>query len=99
MLLDYRHCFHVMCMDAWLKLNASCPVCRSSPLPTLQSTSLQEPGGGAAVAVLRVSDGRRGQSRRKDKRRWISHSKDLSKEEDGRNGAVGKGVGAAEAAG
>ncbi|XP_042027251.1 RING-H2 finger protein ATL67-like [Salvia splendens] len=41
MLPDFRHYFHVMCMDAWLKLNASCPVCRSSQLPTLLSMPLQ----------------------------------------------------------
>ncbi|KAL0309284.1 UNVERIFIED_CONTAM: RING-H2 finger protein ATL68 [Sesamum radiatum] len=34
MLPDCKHCFHVTCVDAWLKLNASCPVCRNSPLPT-----------------------------------------------------------------
>ncbi|KAG6434300.1 hypothetical protein SASPL_105925 [Salvia splendens] len=55
MLPDCRHCFHVMCVDAWLKLNASCPVCRSSPLPTPLSTPLQE-----VVPLSLYSDGRRG---------------------------------------
>ncbi|KAL3634206.1 hypothetical protein CASFOL_021260 [Castilleja foliolosa] len=54
MLTDCRHCFHVMCVDAWLKLNASCPVCRSSPLPTPLSTPLQE-----VVPLSQYSDGRR----------------------------------------
>ncbi|KAL8495094.1 hypothetical protein ACS0TY_019309 [Phlomoides rotata] len=54
MLPDCRHCFHVMCVDAWLKLNASCPVCRNSPLPTPLSTPLQE-----VVPLSQYSDGRR----------------------------------------
>ncbi|KAL3649576.1 RING-H2 finger protein atl67 [Castilleja foliolosa] len=56
MLPDCRHSFHVMCVDAWLKLNASCPVCRSSPLPTPLSTPLQE-----VVPLSQYSDGRRRQ--------------------------------------
>ncbi|KAG8363293.1 hypothetical protein BUALT_Bualt19G0007200 [Buddleja alternifolia] len=56
MLPDCKHCFHVMCVDAWLKLNASCPVCRNSPLPTPLSTPLQE-----VVPLSQYSDGRRRQ--------------------------------------
>ncbi|KAG6434402.1 hypothetical protein SASPL_106034 [Salvia splendens] len=54
MLPDCKHCFHVMCVDAWLKLNASCPVCRNSPLPTPLSTPLQE-----VVPLSLYADGRR----------------------------------------
>ncbi|KAI3449222.1 hypothetical protein Pfo_005887 [Paulownia fortunei] len=54
MLPDCKHCFHVMCVDAWLNLNASCPVCRNSPLPTPLSTPLQE-----VVPLSQYSDGRR----------------------------------------
>ncbi|KAH6756465.1 RING/U-box superfamily protein [Perilla frutescens var. hirtella] len=54
MLPDCKHCFHVMCVDAWLKLNASCPVCRNSPLPTPLSTPLQE-----VVPLSQYADGRR----------------------------------------
>lgn len=39
---DCRHSFHLLCLDAWLKLNGSCPVCRNSPLPTPLSTPLAE---------------------------------------------------------
>ncbi|KAK1412218.1 hypothetical protein QVD17_33277 [Tagetes erecta] len=54
MLPDCKHCFHLNCVDAWLKLNASCPVCRSSPLPTPLSTPLAE-----VVPLSLYSDGRR----------------------------------------
>jgi|UniRef100_A0A2N9FQE4 hypothetical protein len=42
MMPECRHYFHLFCIDAWLKLNGSCPVCRNSPLPTPLSTPLSE---------------------------------------------------------
>lgn len=42
MMPDCKHYFHLCCLDAWLKLNGSCPVCRNSPLPTPLSTPLSE---------------------------------------------------------
>ncbi|KAM1230573.1 hypothetical protein ACFX2I_040704 [Malus domestica] len=42
MMPECRHYFYLLCLDAWLRLNGSCPVCRNSPLPTPLSTPLQE---------------------------------------------------------
>ncbi|XP_014753834.1 RING-H2 finger protein ATL67-like [Brachypodium distachyon] len=39
---ECRHAFHLMCLDAWLRRSASCPVCRSSPIPTPAATPLSE---------------------------------------------------------
>ncbi|XP_044972732.1 RING-H2 finger protein ATL67-like [Hordeum vulgare subsp. vulgare] len=40
---ECRHRFHVMCLDAWLRRSGSCPVCRSSPIPTPVTTPLATP--------------------------------------------------------
>ncbi|KAF8009969.1 hypothetical protein BT93_J0832 [Corymbia citriodora subsp. variegata] len=32
------HCFHANCVDAWLRVSATCPLCRSSPAPTPLAT-------------------------------------------------------------
>jgi hypothetical protein len=59
MMPECRHYFHLCCLDSWLKLNGSCPVCRNSPLPTPLSTPLQE-----VVPLSQYGDDRR-------RRRWL----------------------------
>ncbi|XP_071691243.1 RING-H2 finger protein ATL70-like [Rutidosis leptorrhynchoides] len=39
---DCDHLFHVKCVDTWLRLNSTCPNCRTSPIPTPLSTPLAE---------------------------------------------------------
>ncbi|KAG2285517.1 hypothetical protein Bca4012_034004 [Brassica carinata] len=39
---DCNHLFHLKCIDTWLRLNPTCPVCRTSPFPTPLPTPLAE---------------------------------------------------------
>ncbi|KAL2898099.1 putative RING-H2 finger protein ATL69 [Bienertia sinuspersici] len=35
---DCNHCFHVNCIDQWLKMSPTCPLCRNSPAPSVRPT-------------------------------------------------------------
>ncbi|CAL9754460.1 unnamed protein product [Musa acuminata subsp. burmannicoides] len=40
---DCGHCFHAGCVDEWLRVSATCPLCRSSPVPSAAATPVATP--------------------------------------------------------
>ncbi|TVT99491.1 hypothetical protein EJB05_55160, partial [Eragrostis curvula] len=50
------HCLHACCAERWLRVSATCPVCRDSPVPSPVATPLAE---AAALAVPRAYYGSR----------------------------------------
>ncbi|KAL5568662.1 hypothetical protein UlMin_025237 [Ulmus minor] len=42
LLPDCGHLFHLGCVDPWLRHRPTCPICRTSPLPTPLTTPLAE---------------------------------------------------------
>ncbi|KAG0480186.1 hypothetical protein HPP92_011044 [Vanilla planifolia] len=40
---DCGHLFHARCVDEWLRRKPTCPVCRSSPVPSPMPTPLLQP--------------------------------------------------------
>ncbi|CAH8380757.1 unnamed protein product [Eruca vesicaria subsp. sativa] len=34
---ECEHCFHIECIDAWLKIHGTCPLCRNSPSPAREA--------------------------------------------------------------
>ncbi|PNT03960.2 hypothetical protein POPTR_014G098200v4 [Populus trichocarpa] len=39
MIPECKHCFHADCVDEWLRMNGTCPVCRKSPSPAHVTSS------------------------------------------------------------
>ncbi|KAJ7949401.1 putative Ring finger protein [Quillaja saponaria] len=40
---ECHHCFHAECVDEWLRMSATCPLCRNSPAPSAAPTPVATP--------------------------------------------------------
>ncbi|CAH8382008.1 unnamed protein product [Eruca vesicaria subsp. sativa] len=53
---DCNHLFHLKCVDTWLRLNPTCPVCRTSPLPSsLPTPHVEVVSLACSLATIRMS--------------------------------------------
>ncbi|XP_008246265.1 PREDICTED: putative RING-H2 finger protein ATL69 isoform X2 [Prunus mume] len=39
---ECHHCFHAECVDEWLRMSATCPICRNSPAPSVGPSPLSD---------------------------------------------------------
>jgi len=53
------HMFHIHCIDKWLRQQATCPICRTSPLPSLRSTPLAEEAPPTTILTVHDHDSTR----------------------------------------
>lgn len=55
---DCNHYFHAECIDEWLKMNATCPLCRNSPDVSSMDTPASSLSSSSLVTIASSSSGR-----------------------------------------